>query len=189
MNIAKFDGEILHPVYCKYDGQTGEQDAYIYLNSKTETLYADYNAEIGSAIFADCWNNHTLAWNIQSNLTAEELNELLKRIAPLAERVLSAYESKWDGNNHVGTYEDYDAPRAMEEIEEICNDTETSSKGVWDAEDWYRDDRQLMVTKDMSEEDLCTLAEQLEEEAESEGITVVGTLEYLKGVVLNKNGG
>ena len=43
-------GPARHPIYCQYQGQSGPQDAFIALDCRDGSAWADYNAEIGNAV-------------------------------------------------------------------------------------------------------------------------------------------
>lgn len=78
-------------------------------------LTADWNAEIGNAIPSSVYHRHVLRFRVRNDLTCKRVNELLKQIAPLAERVVDGYTSEWDGSNMVGQFTD-DADIACETI-------------------------------------------------------------------------
>jgi hypothetical protein len=155
----------------QYPGQNKPQDCYIELDLKNETLTADWNGEIGNAIPMDVYHGHTRRYAIPC-LLMDAANNLLDDIAPLAERVITGYESKWDGNNHVATLDD-DAQQAEAEIEKTCETEmeqadETNTVQMWDAEEWLYDSKSETAGK--TDEELEKMAADYENQAESENI-------------------
>ncbi len=129
-------------IYCRYDSQTSRQDVYIEIDCRGETISASYNAEIGNAVPARVFHGHEQRFTVPL-LTVEEMNDLLDRLAPLAERVIAGYESSWNGSSHVAVFDD-DAKEALSEIEEICisiseSADETNTIQEWDAGLWLQD--------------------------------------------------
>ena len=120
MNISiKTDnlrGEIA-PLYCRYQGQTDCQGAYVQMN-EDGIVSADYNAEIGWAVTFDVFHNRTLSWGVASRVRGDALADLLEsdEMRALFERVHTGHDVEWDGNNNVGHLDD-DARAASDEIE------------------------------------------------------------------------
>ncbi|MTE20227.1 DUF1870 family protein [Streptomyces sp. TRM43335] len=102
-------------LYRHYDGQSEPQDAYIELDTQSETLSATYNAEIGNAIPFSVHYGLDRRYRIPI-LTAAAANRVMREIAPLADRIIAGTETEWDGSNTVARLDD-DALAAEEEIE------------------------------------------------------------------------
>jgi hypothetical protein len=64
------------------------------------------------------WHGHEQRFGIPNNLLGHVINEMMDKIAPLAQRVVDGYESDWNGNNMIATFDD-DATEALEEIGQI----------------------------------------------------------------------
>ncbi len=142
MNISiKTDnlrGEIA-PLYCRYQGQTDCQGAYVQMN-EDGIVSADYNAEIGWAVTFDVFHNRTLSWGVASRVRGDALADLLEsdEMRALFERVHTGHDVEWDGNNNVG-HLDYDARAASDEIEAeltTLGEDEASMGAVWDVDQW-----------------------------------------------------
>jgi len=175
-------------LFCHYRNQTSPQPCYIELDCEGETLTADYNGEIGNAVPFAVWHRRTLRFDIPI-LTADAANRLLDEIAPLAQRVIGGYESVWDGSNHVGTYTD-DAQRAIEEIENLCDDLDFDSENdtiqYWDVADWLNDPdwiKEFGLTAETGNARVHEIAEQIISDAKSEGVLLDGDVaEYILNI-------
>lgn len=176
-------------LFCHYASQSEPQRCFIALDLEDGTLWADYNAEIGSAVPEAVWNGRTIRFPAPC-MTAAGMNHLMDEIAPLADRVLAGSEIEWDGNNHVGKL-DEDAQDASDEIERICDELEPAPSETvteWDACEFYDAVKdELGVTADSTDAELEALAEKLEEEDsiyEWTGGPMVlnGTLEFLQSI-------
>ena len=176
-------------LFCHYARQSEPQRCFIALDLEDGQLWADYNAEIGSAVPEAVWNGRTLRFPAPC-MTAAGMNRLMDEIAPLADRVLAGSEIEWDGNNHVGKL-DEDAQDASDEIERICDELEPAPSETvteWDACEFYDAVKdELGVTADSTDAELEALAEELEEEDsidEGTGGPMVlnGTLEFLQSI-------
>ncbi len=176
-------------LFCHYARQSEPQKCFIALDLEDGQLWADYNAEIGSAVPEAVWNGRTVRFPAPC-MTANGMNRLMDEIAPLAERVLAGASIDWDGNNHVGKL-DEDAQDASDEIEELCSETEPAPSETvteWDACEVYDAVKdELGVTADSTDAELEALAEELEEEDsidEGTGGPMVlnGTLEFLQSI-------
>lgn len=126
-------------LYCHYDGQAEPQGCYVELDCANKKLSAQYNSEIGNAIPFSVFHGHDQRWGIPC-LRGEMANKLMEELLPLAERVVSGYESEWDGSNHVARFTD-DAKKAVEAIETECNDNywyneENATVQAWEAADY-----------------------------------------------------
>src|SRR5690606_18571715 len=72
-------------LYCRYAGSHRPQSAYVALDLTTGALYADYWGTNGTPM--GVWLGQVRTWSIPP-LVADEANELLAHIAPLAQRIL-----------------------------------------------------------------------------------------------------
>jgi len=78
-------------LYHHYQGQTDPQPCYVQLDCDEGTLSADWDGEIGGAVPIAVWNGTALRWGIPA-LRAEAADDLLERLAPLAQQILNGYE-------------------------------------------------------------------------------------------------
>lgn len=163
-----------HPLWTLYPGQTEPQPAYVHLDGETGRLWAEPDWQIGGAVTFRVWHGHELRWEVPNELTADESNQLLRRVSPLAEAVVAGYGCVWDGHNEIAKYT-IAARQAIDKIRGVCDAAVAQSGGVWDAGDWLSglSDEELGVLAESTDEDLATAAEALEDEAWGENETSV----------------
>lgn len=135
MKIQYVEGD--NTLVHKYPGQFDIQPCYVELDIKNETLTADWNAEVGNAIPFSVYYGFEQRFPIPC-LKTRIVNDLLDEIAPLAEIVIAGYESVWNGNNNIASFND-EAQGALEEIEQLCEsyygDTDNQVQ-IYDISDW-----------------------------------------------------
>ena len=173
VTIIPVEGDL--DLFCKYQGQHDWQPAYIEIDG--DKLSAGYNAEIGGAVSFDVWHRRILRYRITA-MRASEANQLLERIAPLAERIAAGHSIEWDGNNNVGRL-DEDASEAEEELEYLL-DQYVPEDGPWMAEDWLQDADYGEITADTTNEELSKISEEWMSVAKSDGVAIydgVGAIE------------
>jgi len=145
--------------YGQFDGQ----DCYIWLNCESATMGANYNGD-GNAVPSNIYHGLVRRYFLPYPIYANSANNLMAKIAPLAERVCAGFEAVWDGHNHVGKLSD-DALQAESEIEHLIEQSldEADAIKVWDAADWLevidpeKIAEELGITADMSEDDAKAL--------------------------------
>ena len=178
----------LHPLYRQYPGQSAPQPAYVTLDCRALTLSADYSGEIGNAVPAAVYHGHVREWGVESDLSAQEIADLLNQVAPLAGRGVAGYVADWDGHNYVGCL-DEDAQEAENAAAQLCGELQTEYDGVWDAAEWLdgiggkaAQAEELGIQATSSDAELVEIAERLEAEAGEEGISLDGAAEYLQAL-------
>lgn len=188
VSINKVSGRssLLHT----YSGQNSRQPCFVELNCRSETLSAAYDSEIGNAVPFRVWHRRSLRWTIPA-LTADAANSLLESLIDLCNVVIDGYSERWDGSNTVGEYTEA-AETAISEIESLCSNAGGEGDEIvsWDAADWLRGignaDRQraaLSITAGTTDVELGAIADNLEAEAEGEGIDEInGLRRYLKSL-------
>jgi hypothetical protein len=107
-------------IQCHYPGQIFPQETFIYLDCDDEVLGAAYNPEIGNAVPEAAWRGSQIRFDIPVDVGMKRVNKLLKALVPVAERIISGYELKWNGNNHIASYTD-EADDAVSEMREIIS--------------------------------------------------------------------
>jgi hypothetical protein len=127
--------ELLHV----YPGQQQPQDCYLKLDLRDGEFTADWNAEVGNAVPSDVYHGHVRRYYIPV-LSAETANDLLRTLAPLAQRVLDSYESRWNGHNHVAVLNE-DGEVADATIRGRLEDASEPDLHWADASDWLYDIR------------------------------------------------
>lgn len=182
-------------LYRRYSGQTNPQDCYIELDLREGTLLADYNAEIGNAVPFTVFHGFERRYEIPV-LTGSAADDLMQKIAPLADRILVDWESDWDGNNKVAILGE-DARAAEEEILSILGLDGPFSDEAFDPSDmvtvWDVDGACNGVTADTFDITANTTDEQLDgieeeirqslaEVSPSPVILLDGVGEYLRGL-------
>lgn len=180
---ATGDDAPLHPLYRQFPKQNNPQPAYVELDPEDGVLCADYSSEIGYAIPEREYHHRLLRWGVCANLTAEEVNDLLARIVPLAVDIIAGYSREWDGNDTVGCYTD-EADAARERVNLLCQEQETQSGGVIDLSDWCQGNAHWAapdLTATTTDEELEAMAEEIERDARLDGqVTVTHVLVTLE---------
>jgi hypothetical protein len=190
IEITKVSGNYLH---CQYPGQTSAQPVHVELDCREEgALSASYNPEIGSGVPETVHARFVLRWTIPA-LKADAANELLAKIAPLAERIVSGFDEVWNGSNFVGDFDD-DADDACEDIEALCDKArgagEDEALSVWQAADWYAgvgsaraQAAELGITENTTDDQLVKIAAREAQNAKSDGVDVLNNLDkYLESI-------
>lgn len=105
-----------------YEGQYNPQDAYLELDPENGTLIADWNGEIGNAVPFSVYNHRVFRWGFSATLPLQNVRDLMREIAPLAERICAGFDTDYDRqSNLVGVLND-DATEAENEIDFIMYD-------------------------------------------------------------------
>lgn len=105
-------GPARHPIYCQYQGQSGPQDAFIALDCRDGSAWADYNAEIGNAVPVDVWHGHILRFGISPYASGARINAEMEAMRPRFAEIVAGYSSHWDGSNTRARWTD-EAVRAI----------------------------------------------------------------------------
>lgn len=141
-------------IYKKYPGQTSPQDVYIYWDTARNRLDCSYNAEIGNAVPMRVWEKKDLRWAIPL-LKIGACNRLMNEIATaIAVTPEAASMSAID-----------------EQVEELIGNLELDDSddclSVWDAGDYFAlsNPADLGIKPSMTDREIATLADDLEEEA------------------------
>ena len=126
------------PLLAQFGGQTAPQRAYIEFDCENKAVHAAYNPEVGSngAVPMDVWHRRALRFTCPNNQDAEYYNDLMADLLPTLEKILSGYESVWDGSNYIGKYTD-EAEAAIEEAEKECAYDPGEGYALWSAADWF----------------------------------------------------
>lgn len=126
--VVEISENDLHPLFHQYANQQSPQRAFLCLDTEARTLSANWYGEIGGGCFARTWDGRDLEFSINPDLTAREINELMREIAPMCAALLG--ESDADpaifSRNSNKIYE----------IERACEIT-TESGGTWDAAQFF----------------------------------------------------
>jgi hypothetical protein len=133
-NLDRLEGKA--PLYQKYSGQFNPQPAYIELDCRNGELMADYSGEIGNAVPFYYWHGLAVRWDVSAETSGASIRELFANQGFLetCQRILDGFDEHWDGNNHVGHYND-DAAAASEDARLIIDRTLEFTE-VWNASDW-----------------------------------------------------
>ncbi|MFL6113244.1 MAG: hypothetical protein ACJ786_18075 [Catenulispora sp.] len=179
-------------LYRRYDSQTSPQNCYIELDLREGTLSADYDSAVDNAVPFTVYYGFERRYSIPT-LTGTAADELMRQIAPLADRILADWEEMWNGNNHVAVLGE-DAQAAEEEISaEIgCGaedrDTDpTEVVTVWDVDGACNgtEVEDYGITADTTDERLDEIEEDirksLAEVSDSSVVVLDGVAEYLRG--------
>lgn len=194
VTIREIDPEDTTALYCRYDREQNAQGCFIALNLETGDFWADYDPEIGNGIPESVFHHRTLRWPVPC-LTAKAALQLLRDLAPAAERVLAGADIEWNGSNHVGELT-LPAQQAAGEIaergERLLADAVADSDviGECEAADWFsyagRDEiaKEFGITAASADEDLDAATARADREAleiSTPGpLVMYGTLEYFR---------
>lgn len=175
-------------LHRQYQGQHEPQDCYVEVDLEGRMVLATYNAEVGNA------RPETVLYGIERRyeipaLTSTAANELLEKIRPFAERMVSDWEKTWDGSNMVAVLGD-DAEAAETEIEAMCADMwEDHEKiTVWDTDGAIAGDEAETygITADTTDERLeeieAEILKILTEVSASDEVVLEGVTEYLESL-------
>lgn len=125
-------------LHHRYPREQKPQRCFVELDLRTGVLGAAYNPEVGGGEPMDVFHGHRVRWTIPA-LREAAANDLLAKIAPLAERMVDGYESIWNGNNNVAKL-DESAQTAEEDIGVLCEragDDEMSTVDTWQASEFF----------------------------------------------------
>lgn len=174
-------------LYRHYTSQSEAQPAYIELDLKRGTLLADYDGVIGSGVPGEVWHGFERRYGIPM-LTGDAANELMREIAPLADRILADWEEHWDGNNMRARLGE-DAAEAEGEIERILRGYEADAQdGVADVvQEWDADGaisgsevEEFGITADTTDSRLAEIEETIRKQLED--VSDPGAVVVLSGV-------
>lgn len=103
---------------CIYPGQLRYQPAYIVIEPEGDEpkMYAYYNGEIGGGVPMTVYHGREIWVGITPFFKMRTVNEILRLVEPLAQRVVNGYSVDWDGSNNRGHLDD-DAELALRQIE------------------------------------------------------------------------
>lgn len=158
-------------LYAQYDGQTGPQPCYLYLDPEERKLWCDYEADIGPGTPIPVYHGRLLRWRIPA-LRQWAADELMTDVADSAVTVCSAYTCEFDGSNLVGEVSD-SASDALAEIARACAEIDDNPFALyryWEARDWLSgvSNEQLDITADMTDGAIDALTAKLVDDAEAD---------------------
>ncbi|MGI5451417.1 hypothetical protein ACQEVM_37795 [Streptomyces sp. CA-243310] len=179
-------------LHAWYQGQNEAQPAYVELGLGDGILLASYDAVVGPGGPASVHHGIDLRWSIPA-LNQEAADELLKELAPLAQRILDGSEVEWDGNNHVGRLLTEDAHAAHDAITERCegikdDDSNPAVLSVWTMDTighaWDADE--AGITAETTDAQLAEIETQLTEEfrdgQDLPHVVIVGLTDHLRSL-------
>lgn len=162
-------------IYRHYQGEQSPQPCHIELDLRDGELSADYDAEIGNAVPMSVWHGIVRRWGIPC-VTAESANQLMRDIAPLAQRVLDGATIEWDGNNNVGVLT-VDAQAAEEELSSLLDHDDLTHIAEMEASEWWSEGSLPEdLTADTTDDELAEIVDREEQDAttmQSEVYTVL----------------
>ena len=177
---------VLHPLYHKYQQEIEGQPAYVELDVRTGSLYADWDAEVGNGVPADVWHGLRRRYGIINILTTDEINTLLTELAPIAQRIVDGTDIQSDGLQDRPVLSEQ-AQAAEEELTDVCRAAGTTSIGIIDAAMYYGEvstahlhDVTAQVKADTTDEQLSALVEEAQLDGRTDGATITGLDEYFE---------
>jgi hypothetical protein len=164
----------------KYQSQINPQDVVIDLDLESGELSARYNPEIGNSVLEAVWNGRIREWGLNrfTYPAAEAMNDYLEDIKPLAEIILNDSAVKWDSSNHVGVMGQEAREAEDRIINSLMNADFTELIEITDSYSWLdgiKADIQPTL-KDKSDDELQAMAENYEEEANSENYYITDSV-------------
>ena len=186
LKIIPLKSDELHPLYCRYDGQQNPQNAFVQLDTREGTLSADYTGEIDGIPFGEYYG-YLRRYDVSQHLNAEEIQKLLRYLAPIAQRVLDGVTEHTDQNMNPDIRLSEAAEKAEEEIEKECEMwTEYSvatsyDQGVWPADHYYNSisHAEIGLTPQTTDAQLDKIIEEEIDTARCDGVTIDGVEKYL----------
>lgn len=159
-------------------------NAYFWLRCEdgvfgVETRHESQNAREAREVYG-----HIQAWRIDNTTDETALTEYFTtgNGAALVARVVAGYSPEWNGNNMVARFTE-DSAEAVASIGSYCENAATLEVSYCDAVDWFYEARNEMgITAASTDAEIESLAEKLNREAESSGVIVRGTAEYLESI-------
>jgi hypothetical protein len=121
------------PIYRRYDGQCQAQDAYLEI-SEDGALECSWNAEIGNATPCDVCYGVTMRFSISNSLTQQSINNLVREIRPLAQKLLETSDCHFNSqSNYARDRFDDEEQEIVDEIEKICEQYDDREvEGCWE---------------------------------------------------------
>ncbi len=186
LKIIPLKSDALHPLYCRYDGQQEPQGAYIQLDTREGTLSADYTGEISGIPFGEYYG-YLRRYDVSQHLNAEEIQKLLRYLAPIAQRVLDGVTEHTDQNLNPDIRLSEAAEKAEEEIEKECEVNSeysvaaTDGAGVWPADHYYNSisHAEIGLTPQTTDAQLDQIIAEEIDTARCDGRTIDGVEKYL----------
>lgn len=183
-------------LYRQYQGQSEPQPAYIALDLESGTMWASYDAIVGSGTPEEVHSGRERWYNIPL-LTGDAANALMRRLAPLAERVIADSDVEFnDSGNRVGILGP-DAQAAEQEIDTLTGNGYDGAEGmfgenelvsVWDVDSAVNgsEAEEYGITSTTTDERLDEIAAAIVKDltdASESGVAVVAGLDtYLTGL-------
>ena len=109
-----------------YPAQNRTQPAFFELTEGDNTIFADWDAEIGGAVPFSVFHGRDRRYYFSPNLKLSAVNRIGREIIPLLERVRAGMSIVWNGNNHVAKLTE-DALCAEREIRRLIESEEEKS--------------------------------------------------------------
>ena len=179
MSIITIDpslpNEATAPLYEKYDGQSQPQPAKLRMDEDGNVdVYV--SGIIGSGAPEAEWNNRVLTWRLSPELSRGQVEALLsdQEVIELLERIHESHEVEWDGSNYRGRYD----TELYDELQRLLNDRYNCcpEAQVLDAYEWLFGQGQPLEWAWSPDMPLDQAVEELEQDAEDNGVTLVGDI-------------
>jgi hypothetical protein len=164
---------------------------------QTGELGATYGRSPSAGTPEAIWHGRVLRLWLPDDLDAEEARKFLEGAEgkALLDRIEAGHDVEWDGNNNVGSLDD-DGQDALDALEAKLSGLKLSDHyehaGTWEVEDWLsgataRTDTRFtvegtpptVITAKTTDDEIQRIAEQLDEEARGEFVSLRGTYNYL----------
>ncbi len=163
-------------LFVKYSGQNDWQPAYIEIDPEVWVLRAGVNHDLGGAVTFDVWHDRVIRFPLPCPLLAEDANNVLETVAPLASRIAAGHKVRWDGNNMVG-YLSEESAEACDALRHYLGSSNlTGDLDAWEAGDYIANcsDGDLELFDGIEDIELVRIAKCLVEDARGERIVIIG---------------
>jgi hypothetical protein len=170
----------------RMNGGTPYEEAVLKLTHGGK-LYLDAECRVGGDWkTAEEWYGLTLTWSVMSGPGELDVAALRAELEPGGELhdlmavLATGHDVDWEGTNLVGVL-DADAQEALDSICDHFAETRyATTEETMDASEWISPSPIDGLDADTSDEQLVTLAEELEQDARSDRVFIVGALDELR---------
>lgn len=164
------------PLYLAIDWRSGEVEVIAREYTLTGTPMYEYHGHVITSRLPDDVD--------ASRLHGYVTDEIIPAMQPWAD----AYQSDWNGSNHVATFDgvfDKADPYALQgTLDQLCEDAPTFDEGgIVDVGEWLHDWAWSTVQARHSDEEVTVMAEDVEKEEREKGFVFDGDVEkYLREI-------
>ena len=159
-----------------------ERPATLKYDPRDDSLWVSLGHQCDNAITFDEYHGLVRRWRLDPRIDAAAFtddvnNGALERWLPT---IRAGFSEHWDGSNTVALYSP-EAQTAIDDLGDYLSELDPMSEnaGVWDAGDWLAQDSPASngITAETTDEQLATIADDIETYAKTDGVILSNTLE------------